>query len=129
MKNKLLIKCMILPSLLLPDFKIATTAALSQKHLTDCPRHCLPHTATPITTGSSFFTVMWRSAQESGHLSWNQSPEEEKAPHPHKPEASDVTDAPAATPPGIIATPFHDGRKQDHHCRSDLNSLLRRILW
>ncbi len=62
-KDRHLIKCLALSILLLPEFTIVTTAALSQKQTTVRPFHSLPHIATPNTTGTSSFTVMWTPSQ------------------------------------------------------------------
>ena len=87
-KNELLIKCLTCSFLLVPDLNIATTVALSQRQCFDFPCHILPHISTPTTTGSYSFIVMLKSRQDSGHSSWNHSPDDVKAPHRHEPDAS-----------------------------------------
>ncbi len=46
-------------SLLVLEFKIVITVALSRKHFTDLEEYRLPHTVQAITIGISSFTVMW----------------------------------------------------------------------
>ena len=70
-KNRLLIKCITFPHLLLSEL---TTATLSQRHRTVVPLHRSTHRATAITMGRSSFTVMWVLLQDSGHSNWNHSP-------------------------------------------------------
>ncbi len=85
--HRLLMRCITLTSLLQPDLSMATTAALSHQHLTVLPCHYSHHSAMPITMGSSSLTVMWIHCQYSGNGSWNHSPPDENAPHPHDQDA------------------------------------------
>ena len=116
-KNRLLIRCITCSFLLVLDLRMATTAALSQRHRTAPPLHMWPQMAMLRTTGSSSFTVMCHSSQLSGHFSWNHSPDDAKAQHPHDPDASEVTVAtkPHFATTDIIPVTFHDGRNRPHH--------------
>ena len=124
-KYSVLIRCITLLSLLRPNFRMATTAALSHKHLIAFP--C--HKATPITTGRSSFAVMWIGAQVLGNFSWNHSPVDSKAPHPHDPGIR-------CNDPSVLCwdNPFHHSPSipaREEECpqrRSDLNPLFSRSL-
>lgn len=112
------------------NLTITTTVSLVRPWIR-CPFHNGPYIAAPSTTGSNSFTVIWYWSHDSGHWSWNQSPKELKAQHPQFPEASDMI-IPAK--PGLwlensMLVPFHMGRKQDHHRKSDLTSWFNRIKW
>ncbi len=130
-KDKHLIKCMALSILLLPEFTMATTAALSQKQDTVRPFHSLPHIATPSTMGNSSFTVMCKSLQHSGNRSWNHFPSEVKAPQPQEPEASEVNATWGGPRHRVVIghEPFQIGKKQPHHMRSERKPALSRTRW
>ena len=68
----------------------ATTAWLSQLDSTRLLDHWWPQMAAVITSGMSSFTVIFFSQEELSHLSWNHC-WSLHAPHPHVPEASEVT--------------------------------------
>ena len=130
-KNKHLIKCIVLCSLLLPELIMATTAALSHLILIVMPFHSLPHTAHATTMGRSSFTVIWTAFHISGHRKWNQLPVEQKAPHPQCPEASEITVASGLVTDlhASIRVPFHSARKRSHHWRSERKPTFKRIWW
>ena len=90
MKARHLMECITFGSTLFPEFKIATTAALSHQTWTAIPVHCLSDIAAAKTIGTSSFTVMWASFRVSVHTNCNQL-WSQNAPQPHPPEASDVT--------------------------------------
>ena len=119
------IKCMTRGCLDVPDFRMATTAALSQRQRTVFPRQLSPHRAQATTTGNSSFTVICTAA----HRNWNHSPADKKAQHPQEPEASDVTttEGGVRTTPDNTDSPFQSSRNRSHHCRSDRKARLRRI--
>ncbi len=121
---KHLIKCMANVSLLVPEFKIATTAALPQKHLTDLADHCHPHTA---QASKSSFTVMWIGGGPC--ILKPLVVQREGTAHPQEPDASEVRmmSGRSLDLEDIIRVPFQSARNKDHHRRSDPNSRLRRI--
>ena len=130
-KNKHRIRCVAVGSLDDPDRIIATTAALSQRHLIVQPRQLRPHTATDTTMGSNSLTVICTDSHSAGHRYWNLSPHSVKAPHHQRPDALDVIVSfgdTGITPPHR-ETPFHSSRKISHHCRSDRKPTLRRTQW
>lgn len=73
--------------------RTATTAALSRLLQTTWPDQCRPHTAAPIRMGiSSLVAILVPTGQEvSLQANWNHYWFSQYAPHPHDPDASDVS--------------------------------------
>lgn len=129
-KNNVLMRCIAISlRLLRPELTMATTIALSVQHCIVLPRQRPPHRVAAIAMGINSFSVMWTAFQFSGHGYWNHSLEDEKAPQPHPPDASEVT----ITSGGLRATvdnrltPFQPSK--NHHSRSGRKPLFRRTKW
>ena len=67
MKYRHLIRPIIIGSLLVPEFRIWTTASLSQRHSTDLFSHCAPQIAAAKMIGSSSFAVILYALVASDH--------------------------------------------------------------
>ena len=110
-------------------FITETTASLSDLTRTCCPAHLFPHTVQAAMTGTiSFIAMDSDNTSILSHAICSQkSPQ--NAPHPHEPEASEITVMPASLKARVesIDVPFHLSMNNFHHARSDLNALLRRI--
>jgi hypothetical protein len=85
--------------------------------------HCAPQIAMLMMTGTISLAAMVIFPHDSGHRTWNHWPLSVTAPQPQDPEASAVTTCDGASG-GIMDRPFHLGRKDAHHCRSDLKPAV-----
>ena len=128
--TRLLIRCMTLWSLLLPEFITATTGALSLRIRTDFPTQLFPQTAAASTIGMSSLMVMCLCLVVSSHCSWNQE-SLQYAPHPQLPEASDVitTSGFSLLCSSSMETPFQLAANWYHHWISDLAATLSLTWW
>ena len=108
MKKRHLARCFRWSCLLVRELSTATTAILSQWHVTCWPRHWCPHATEAMMMGIISFTAMGRLADGPSHRSWNHCLQYH-APQPHVPDASEANSGLGwAVQLVTAATPFHD---------------------
>ena len=107
-KKRHLARCIRWSCLLVRELSTATTAILSQWHVTCWPHHWCPHTTEAMMMGIISFTAMGRLADGPSHRSWNHCLLYH-APQPHVPDASEANSGPGwAVQLVTAAMPFHD---------------------